>query len=60
MRSGDYEAAAKGAPQLRRDLDDGPAVAAIWDETLAPAMQRRGVSIAEEAVAASLLDDLCR
>lgn len=60
LRSGDYEAAAKGAPQRRRDLDDRPAVAAIWDETLAPAMARHGVSIAEEAVAASLLDDLCR
>lgn len=60
LRAGDYEAAAKGAPQLRRDLDDGPAVAAIWDETLAPAMARHGVSIAEEAVAASLLADLRR
>ncbi len=36
----------------------GPTVAAAWDAALAPAMQRHGLAIAEEAVAAVLLPDL--
>jgi uncharacterized protein (TIGR02679 family) len=36
----------------------GPMVAAAWDAALAPAMQRHGLAIAEEAVAAALLPDL--
>ncbi len=53
----DYEAAATDAPHTRRDLD-GAGVEAAWDDALAPAMRRQGVAIAEEAVAASLLEDL--
>jgi uncharacterized protein (TIGR02679 family) len=36
----------------------GLRVAAAWDAALAPAMQRHGLAIAEEAVAAALLPDL--
>jgi uncharacterized protein (TIGR02679 family) len=36
----------------------GSTVAAAWDAALAPAMQRHGLAIAEEAVAAALLPDL--
>jgi uncharacterized protein (TIGR02679 family) len=53
----DYEAAAVGAPHARRDLVDSGIVAS-WDASLAPAMQRLGLAIAEEAVAAPLLGDL--
>jgi len=53
----DYEAAATDAPHTRRDLD-GAGATASWDDALAPAMQRHGVAIAEEAVAALLLEDL--
>ncbi|MEJ8823265.1 TIGR02679 family protein [Variovorax humicola] len=53
----DYEAAAACAAHTRRDLADG-CIAASWDAALAPAMQRHGLAIAEEAVAASLLGDL--
>ncbi len=53
----DYEAAAASAPHERRDLAD-VCVVASWDAALAPAMQRHGLTIAEEAVAASLLEDL--
>ncbi len=53
----DYEAATATAPHTRRDLAD-VCVVASWDAALAPAMQRIGLAIAEEAVAASLLEDL--
>lgn len=53
----DYEAAAAGAPHTRRDLADA-CVVASWDAALAAVMQRHGLAIAEEAVAASLLGDL--
>lgn len=53
----DYEAAAASAPHTRRDLADA-CVVASWDAALAPSMQRHGLAIAEEAVAALLLDDL--
>lgn len=55
----EYEAAAMNAPQTQRDLAT-TCVAASWDPALAPAMHHRGLSIAEEAVAASLLEDLRR
>ncbi len=53
----DYEAAAAGASHTRRDLAN-TCVAASWDAALVPAMQRHGLAIAEEAVAASLLGEL--
>jgi uncharacterized protein (TIGR02679 family) len=53
----DYEAAAALAPHTRRDLLNG-CIVATWDSALAPAMQRHGLAIAEEAVAAILLEDL--
>ncbi|MEO8937777.1 MAG: TIGR02679 family protein [Burkholderiaceae bacterium] len=53
----DYENAATSAPHTQRDLA-GADVSASWDAALAPAMQRHGLAIAEEAVAASLLGDL--
>ncbi len=52
----DYEAAAS-ASHTRRDLA-AASIVASWDGALAPAMQRHGLAIAEEAVAASLLGDL--
>lgn len=54
---GDYSAAFIDAPHTQRDLAGDP-VAASWDAALAPAMQRHGLAIAEEALAASLLADL--
>ena len=53
----DYEAAAASAPHTRRDLADAGVVAS-WDAALAPSMHRHGLAIAEEAVAAGLLEDL--
>ena len=53
----DYEAAVASAPHTRRDLA-GAGVVACWDAALAAAMQRHGLAIAEEAVAAWLLEDL--
>ncbi len=53
----DYEAAAASAPHTRRDLTNA-CVVASWDAALAPAMQRVGLAIAEEAVATSLVGDL--
>ncbi len=59
LAAADYEAAANDAPHARRDLaDTGPDAA--WDNLLAPAMRRHGLAIAEEAVAAALLEDLQR
>ncbi len=53
----DYEAATASASHTRRDLADAHVIAS-WDAALAPAMQRHGLAIAEEAVAAPLLGDL--
>ena len=53
----DYEAAVTNAPHTRHDLSGG-CVTASWDVGLMLAMQRYGIAIAEEAVVASLLDDL--
>lgn len=60
----DYDAAARVAPRLWHHGGQGnmlgpDATSATWDPLLAPAMRRHGVSIAEEAVVAALLDDLC-
>jgi hypothetical protein len=53
----DYIAAVRFAPRHGRQLR-GPDVLASWDEELTSAMTRHGVAIAEEAVAAVLLQDL--
>ncbi|AOJ09676.1 TIGR02679 family protein [Burkholderia mayonis] len=55
----DYEAAAANSPPVRYELY-GAWVSASWDATLATVMQRYGIAIAEEAVAAALLEDLSR
>ncbi len=57
LAAGDYEAAARGAPHTRRDLDE-VGVEAAWDGLLAAAMRRHGLAIAEEAVAGPLIEDL--
>jgi uncharacterized protein (TIGR02679 family) len=53
----DYEAAVEGASSLGQALT-GKAARAFWDEGLMTAMQQHELSIAEEALAASLLKDL--
>jgi uncharacterized protein (TIGR02679 family) len=53
----DYEAAVSSAPCTEHRLI-GPPVAASWDSALTPAMQTHGLPIAEEGLAASLLQDL--
>ncbi|HZE92286.1 MAG TPA: TIGR02679 family protein [Rhizobacter sp.] len=53
----DYEVATQNAPHTRRDLP-ASRVEATWDATLAPAMHRHGLAIAEEAVADPLIEDL--
>jgi uncharacterized protein (TIGR02679 family) len=53
----DYETAVRNAPHTRRDLPASP-VEATWDEALALAMHQHGLAIAEEAVAAPLIEDL--
>jgi uncharacterized protein (TIGR02679 family) len=55
----DYEAAVRHAPSPGKKLARHP-VAASWEAALMPAMQRHDLAIAEEAVAASLLQDLQR
>ncbi|MFB9268582.1 TIGR02679 family protein [Bradyrhizobium erythrophlei] len=53
----DYEAAVDGATGLGQTLT-GKAVHALWDEGLMATMQRHRLCVAEEALAASLLEDL--
>jgi uncharacterized protein (TIGR02679 family) len=53
----DYIAAVRSAPSVGGPLG-GMLVEASWDEALARVIQKRGVSIAEEALAASLVQDL--
>ena len=53
----DYEAAVDGASGLEQALT-GKAARAVWDDGLMTAMQQHRLSIAEEALAASLLEDL--
>ncbi|MFW7267015.1 TIGR02679 family protein [Gluconacetobacter sp. Hr-1-5] len=57
LSASDYEAAVCAAPGWRHDLGPGT-IGAAWDPLLAPAMRRHGVAIAEEAVAAVLIEDL--
>ena len=52
-----YLQALETAPPKERDLKE-TAVAASWDQALAEVMQSHGMSIAEEAVASLLVDDL--
>lgn len=59
MGTVDYEAAARAAPQREHDLGASDTTAS-WDARLAVAMQRHGLSVAEEALASSLLEDLRR
>jgi uncharacterized protein (TIGR02679 family) len=53
----DYEQAVCAARHAQHDLA-GVNIGATWDAALAPAMQRHGVAVAEEAVAGALLGDL--
>jgi len=53
----DYQIAAINAAHTRHKLS-GACVATSWDAALMLAMQCHGIAIAEEAVAASLLEDL--
>jgi uncharacterized protein (TIGR02679 family) len=53
----DYLAAVRTAPSVGGPLG-GRLVEASWDQALAPVIQKHGVSIAEEALAASLVQDL--
>jgi uncharacterized protein (TIGR02679 family) len=53
----DYEAAVQPVSGSGRTLT-GRVIDALWDTTLSIAMQQRGISVAEEAVAACLLQDL--
>jgi uncharacterized protein (TIGR02679 family) len=53
----DYEAAVEGASGPGRALT-GKAASALWDQGLTTAMQQHRLSIAEEALAASLLKDI--
>jgi uncharacterized protein (TIGR02679 family) len=53
----DYEAAVEAASGLGQALT-GKAASALWDEGLMTAMQQHRLSIAEEALAPSLLKDL--
>lgn len=57
MHAPDYEAAVQTAPPRPRDLTASD-LNATWDQQLVPAMCRHGLSIAEEAVADGLLEDL--
>jgi Protein of unknown function C-terminus (DUF2399) len=53
----DYKAAVEGASGLGQALTE-KAARVLWDEGLMTAMQQHRLSIAEEALAASLLKDL--
>jgi uncharacterized protein (TIGR02679 family) len=55
----DYLAAVMAAPPRPRDLA-ASGIEAIWDVGLRAAMDTHGLTVAEEAVAASLLSDLCQ
>jgi Protein of unknown function C-terminus (DUF2399) len=57
FNASDYEVAAEGVSDMGQPLT-GKAVPAMWDDALMEAMQRHCLSIAEEALAASLLKDL--
>ncbi|PMS23962.1 TIGR02679 family protein [Trinickia dabaoshanensis] len=53
----DYKAAVTNSPPVTHELS-GASVSASWDESLADVMQSHGIAIAEEAMAAVLLEDL--
>ncbi|MGE0575501.1 TIGR02679 family protein [Reyranella sp.] len=57
LGAADYLAAI-GTPQAHQGSLHGTPVAAAWDESLTTAMERHQISIAEESVTDSLLDDL--
>ncbi|MFZ5680177.1 MAG: TIGR02679 family protein [Pseudomonadota bacterium] len=57
FNTADYESAVEGTTNLGQMLT-GKAVRASWDDGLMKAMQQHQLSIAEEALAASLLQDL--
>jgi uncharacterized protein (TIGR02679 family) len=59
MHARDYEAAVQTAPIRPRDLSASD-LTASWDQELVPAMCRHGLTIAEEAVADRLIEDLQR
>ena len=54
----DYASALAHAPARPRDLEADHAIDAVWDSALGPDLREHGLSIAEEAVAESLLGDL--
>ncbi len=58
MGCGDYVQAVETAPHTERNLGESSA-RAVWDAQLAPAMRLHGLAIAEEAIVAHLLPDLC-
>jgi uncharacterized protein (TIGR02679 family) len=53
----DYESAVAAAPHTERSLTDS-SVLACWDDALTNLMCEHGLAISEEAVAASLIEDL--
>lgn len=53
----DYEAAARANFHSLHNLGEA-SVVAMWDPLLVPAMQKADIAIAEESVAATLLEDL--
>ena len=57
LATANYEAAVQTAPHTRRDLAETN-ITASWDAQLAAARWRHGLSIAEEAVAEALIEDL--
>jgi len=57
FRAEDYAAAIQSMPRPGRCLE-GPQTAALWDESLAPAMQAHQRAIEEERTAGCLLEDL--
>jgi len=57
FRAADYEAALRTAPSLGHSLNGKP-VEASWDAALTAAMQQHRISVAEEALAALLLEDI--
>ncbi|MDR2032253.1 MAG: TIGR02679 family protein [Azoarcus sp.] len=54
----EYRVAVAETPSRPRDLETAARVEAIWDAGLGAEMDEQGLSIAEEAVVACLLDDL--
>jgi uncharacterized protein (TIGR02679 family) len=57
--SADYETAVEEHARSEHRLE-GPVVEALWDATLAPAMQEHGLAFAEEGLSEELVRDLKR